>query len=83
MSEQKERLETTTETSGALSDVASIRPLRIWKDVTASVLSELITMSVVELPPHGHVPEHRHVNEQVGLCIVGSLDFRVGTRRER
>ncbi|TDD24728.1 cupin domain-containing protein [Nonomuraea diastatica] len=65
--------------TSALSDLGSIRPLRIWKDVTARVVhSELITMSVVELPPGGHVPEHRHVNEQVGLCLVGSVTFRVG-----
>ncbi|MFC6901238.1 cupin domain-containing protein [Nonomuraea dietziae] len=28
--------------------------------------------------PHGLVPEHRHVNEQIGLCLQGTLTFRVG-----
>ncbi|MEO3868295.1 cupin domain-containing protein [Nonomuraea sp. B12E4] len=76
MSEPGRRLEST---ASAFGDLGSLRPLRIWKDVTARVVqSELITMSVVELPPGGHVPEHRHVNEQLGLCLMGSLTFRVG-----
>ncbi|TDC57141.1 cupin domain-containing protein [Actinomadura sp. KC345] len=63
----------------ALSDVGSIRPLQIWRDVTARVLqSELITMAVVEIPADGLVPAHQHENEQVGLCLAGSLTFTVG-----
>lgn len=63
----------------ALTDLESIRPLRIWQDVIARVVeSELITMAVVEIPPEGLVPAHRHVNEQVGLCLAGSLTFTVG-----
>ncbi|WP_433337484.1 cupin domain-containing protein [Spirillospora sp. CA-294931] len=62
-----------------LTDLGSLRPLRIWRDVVARVIqSESITMAVVELPPGGLVPEHRHENEQVGLCLKGALDFTVG-----
>ncbi|MGP3958172.1 cupin domain-containing protein [Nonomuraea sp. 3N208] len=76
MSEQKTR-ETTT--AGALTELADLRPLRIWQDVTARVLqSERITMAVVEIPPDGLVPAHQHGNEQVGLCLAGSLTFTVG-----
>lgn len=63
----------------ALTDLGSLPPLRIWQDVTARVVqSDLITMAVVEIPPGGLVPEHRHRNEQVGLCLSGSLTFTIG-----
>ncbi|WP_327587476.1 cupin domain-containing protein [Nonomuraea sp. NBC_00507] len=76
MSEQETR-ETTT--AGALTDLADLRPLRIWQDVTARVLQcERITMAVVEIPAGGLVPAHQHENEQVGLCLAGSLTFTVG-----
>jgi quercetin dioxygenase-like cupin family protein len=41
-------------------------------------------MSVVELDPGAVVAEHSHENEQLGIVLQGSLDFRVGDeRRER
>lgn len=36
-----------------------------------------ITFAVVELDPNSIVPEHRHENEQLGMCLIGSLEFRV------
>ena len=39
---------------------------------------ERITLGIVELDPDSVVPEHRHENEQLGMCLAGSLDFRVG-----
>lgn len=66
----------------ALTDLESLRPLRIWQDVTARVVrSELITMAVVEIPAGGRVPAHRHENEQVGLCLAGSLTFTIGEEK--
>lgn len=58
---------------------------RIWEGVTARVVqSELVTMAVVELAPNAAVPEHHHVNEQLGFVISGSLRFTVGGQtRER
>ncbi|MBB3725010.1 cupin domain-containing protein [Nonomuraea dietziae] len=62
-----------------LTHLNAIPPIRIWKDVLARVVQgEQLTLAVVELPPHGLVPEHRHVNEQIGLCLQGTLTFRVG-----
>lgn len=79
MNESSRRVRTGTGTEGALSDLDSIRPLRIWQDVVARVIeSELITLAVVEIPPGGLVPAHRHRNEQVGLCLAGSLRFTIG-----
>jgi quercetin dioxygenase-like cupin family protein len=68
----------------AVTDLTSLRPLRIWQDVTARVVqSELITMAVVEIPAGGVVPEHRHRNEQLGLCLAGSLTFTIGQQSDR
>jgi quercetin dioxygenase-like cupin family protein len=42
------------------------------------VEGERITLAVVELAPGAIVPEHRHEQEQLGICLQGSLRFRVG-----
>jgi unsaturated pyranuronate lyase len=42
-----------------------------------AIHGERITLGVVELDPNSHVPEHRHENEQLGICLSGSLEFRV------
>jgi quercetin dioxygenase-like cupin family protein len=60
-------------------DVARIEPQQIWDGILArSVHGERITMAVVELDPDSVVPEHRHENEQLGICLRGSLRFRIG-----
>lgn len=62
-----------------LQDLRDIQPTRIWNDVIARVVDgEQLTLSVVEIPPGGVVPAHRHPNEQLGVCVQGSLTFRVG-----
>jgi quercetin dioxygenase-like cupin family protein len=54
----------------------------IWNGVIARVVqSELITMAIVELEPNSVVPEHHHVNEQLGFVIKGSVVFTVGGER--
>ena len=37
-----------------------------------------MTLGVIELDLNSVVPEHSHEPEQVGLCLAGSLRFRVG-----
>ncbi len=63
----------------AFDHVDAIAPLQIWPGVVGrSVTSELATFSYLELEPNVQVPEHRHVNEQVGVLIRGSVRFRIG-----
>ena len=63
----------------AFDRIDGIAPLQIWPGVVGrSVVSELVTLSYLELEPNVHVPEHAHVNEQVGVLISGSLRFRIG-----
>lgn len=58
---------------------------KIWDGVIARLVqSELITMAIVELEPNSTVPEHRHINEQLGFVIEGTIRFTVdGETRER
>ena len=63
----------------AFSHLDELGPLQIWPGVVGrSVTSELATFCYLELEPDVHVPEHEHVNEQVGVLISGSVRFRIG-----
>ena len=63
----------------AFADIEAIGPLRVWDNVVArEVHGEQSTLAVVELGPGAVVPEHHHANEQLGLVIRGTLEFRVG-----
>ena len=63
----------------AFADLSSLQLQRIWDGVHGRVVhGERITLGVIELDPDSHVPEHHHENEQLGICLAGSLRFRVG-----
>ena len=67
----------------AFEDIEAIGPLRVWDDVVArEVHGEQSTLAVVELAAGAVVPEHHHANEQLGLVIRGSVEFRVGTETQ-
>jgi quercetin dioxygenase-like cupin family protein len=59
-------------------DIASIAPQQIWEGVVVrAVHGDSTTMALIELAPNSHVPEHHHVNEQVGVLVRGSMRLRV------
>jgi quercetin dioxygenase-like cupin family protein len=61
------------------ADLADVEALRIWDGVAARVVGgDRVTVAVVELDPGSVVPEHSHQHEQIGVCVTGSLEFRVG-----
>lgn len=62
-----------------LADLADLSPFDVWGDSVRArkVEGEGITLAVVELAPGAVVPEHRHVQEQLGICIEGSVRFSV------
>lgn len=63
----------------AFANVASLDLQRIWDGVHGrAVHGDRITLGVIELDPNSVVPEHSHENEQLGICLSGSLVFRVG-----
>lgn len=65
-------------------DLAAIEPQQIWERIAArSFHGERLTLSVVELDPGAVVAEHSHENEQLGIVVSGSMDFRVGDERRQ
>jgi len=59
-----------------LQENGTVTPLRVWDGVTVRVVhGDVLSMAVAELAPGIVVPEHRHVNEQIGVVIQGSALF--------
>src|ERR1044072_3703319 len=62
----------------AFDSRSALRLQRIWGGVHGRVLhGGGQTVSAIELDPNTVVPEHSHDQEQLGMCISGSLLFRV------
>jgi quercetin dioxygenase-like cupin family protein len=62
----------------AFDDLQSISPQLLAEGYLArAVHGEQLTLAVVEVEPGAELPEHRHVNEQFGMVIQGSVVFRV------
>jgi quercetin dioxygenase-like cupin family protein len=63
----------------AFTDLGTAAPQQIWDGVVGrTVHGERITLSLIELEPGVAVPEHDHVNEQMGVVLSGALTFTVG-----
>jgi quercetin dioxygenase-like cupin family protein len=63
----------------AFTDLGKADAQQIWDGVAGrTVHGERITLSLIELEPGVAVPEHHHVNEQLGIVVSGSLTFTVG-----
>ena len=63
-----------------LDDIAGMQLMQVWNGVVArTVHGERLSLAVVELEPDTVVPEHSHENEQLGMVITGTVNFRVGT----
>lgn len=62
-----------------LVDLAAIPPFDVWGESVRArkVEGERVTLAVVELAPGAVVPEHRHVQEQLGMVIQGQVTFRI------
>ena len=63
-----------------LVELAAIPPFDVWGDAVRArqVQGTNVAFAVVELAPDALVPEHRHVQEQLGMVITGSVTFRIG-----
>jgi quercetin dioxygenase-like cupin family protein len=63
----------------AFFDTGSIRPQQIWASIKSrSVHGENLTLAVLELDAASDVPEHSHLNEQLGVLLQGSVVFTIG-----
>src|SRR5262245_10044121 len=68
----------------AFSDLDALTTVRVWEGVVGRIVGgERVTVAVIELDPDSVVPEHSHEHEQIGMCVAGSLDFRVGEERRQ
>lgn len=64
----------------AFDDLSAIPPQLLAEGYLArAVHGEQLTLAVVEVEPGAELPEHSHVNEQLGMVIEGSVVFRVGS----
>jgi quercetin dioxygenase-like cupin family protein len=63
----------------AFAGLDDLTPLRIWDGVVGrAVEGERTTFAIIELEAGCSIPEHSHHNEQIGVCIAGSILFRIG-----
>jgi quercetin dioxygenase-like cupin family protein len=63
----------------AFADSGSIRPQQIWEGLTSrAVHGKEVTLNLLKLEPNAVVPEHSHVNEQIGILVEGLATFRIG-----
>jgi quercetin dioxygenase-like cupin family protein len=63
----------------AFDELREIAPIRIWPGLIGRALNgEEATLAQIELEPNIEVPEHSHVNEQIGILTAGSMTFRIG-----
>jgi len=66
----------------AFDKLERIAPVPVWQAIAARMVTgERLTLAVVELDPGAVVAEHQHENEQLGLLLQGSMDFRIGDER--
>jgi quercetin dioxygenase-like cupin family protein len=63
----------------AFDELRAIAPIQIWPGLIGRALTgEEATLAQIELEPNIEVPEHSHVNEQIGILTAGSMTFRIG-----
>jgi quercetin dioxygenase-like cupin family protein len=63
----------------AFADTNAVSPQQIWDGLLARTIhGDKMTLTLIELDPGIVVPEHSHANEQMGICLRGSLTFTVG-----
>jgi quercetin dioxygenase-like cupin family protein len=63
----------------AFSRLEELEPQVIWPGLIARSLNgKSATFAQIELEPNIDVPEHEHVNEQIGVLIAGSMTFQIG-----
>jgi quercetin dioxygenase-like cupin family protein len=68
----------------SFGDLGSMPAQQIWERIVArSVHGERLTLAVVELEPGAIAAAHSHANEQLGIVLRGTMDFRVGEERSQ
>ncbi len=64
---------------GAFGELHGASPIQIWNGVSGRTIDgRRSTLAVIELDAGAVIPEHAHDNEQSGVCLAGSMRFRIG-----
>jgi quercetin dioxygenase-like cupin family protein len=67
----------------AFGDLGEIVPQQIWPGLAGwAVHGTEATLAVLTLAPGIAVPEHSHVNEQIGVLLRGSVTFHIGDEQK-
>jgi len=62
----------------AFGRISALPPLRVWDGIAGrAVHGTSLTFGVIELDPGATLPEHQHVNEQLGIVVSGALTLTV------
>ena len=62
----------------AFDELKDMERLQIWPGLIARALTGAEgTLAHIEIDPGVDVPEHSHVNEQIGILLGGSMTFRI------
>ena len=61
-----------------------VKEIEVFPGVVGRILfsSRNMTLFYVEVKPKGVVPMHKHVQEQMGMCLEGKAEFTAGGRVE-
>jgi len=63
-----------------LRDIGDVEAVDVWGETVKAraIVGNQASFAIVELTPGAIVPAHQHHNEQMGICIEGSVTFTVG-----
>jgi unsaturated pyranuronate lyase len=66
-----------------LRDIGDFEAVDVWGETVKAraIVGDNASFAVVELTPGAIVPAHQHHNEQMGICIDGSVAFTIGDER--
>jgi len=66
-----------------LRDIGDVEAVDVWGETVKAraVVGDNASFAIVELTPGAIVPAHQHHNEQMGICIEGSVTFTIGEER--
>ena len=63
----------------AFGRISALSRQRVWDGVAGRALhGTSITLGVIELEPDAALPEHHHLNEQLGIVVSGVLEMTIG-----
>jgi len=67
-----------------VSSKENVKPFKILPKVygRVSMSGKNIMILLVEIKPNGVIPEHSHLNEQMGICLKGKAEFNSNGKKQ-